>query len=138
MTAGQGRWRHRVVSMFTERIGLKVVALAFALVLWFIVTSKEPTEEIVPVQLALTLDSAHVLRGPLPTVHALVAGEGKEIFALYSSPPVIRRSISSNADSVTLTLSPKDLQIPLDAAVVVRDVQPRTIIVHLARRDTTR
>jgi hypothetical protein len=138
MNAAQAHWRRRLVGMFTERLGLKLVALAFALVLWFIVTSKEPTEEIVPVKLALTADSAHTLREPLPDVRALVAGEGKEIFALYASPPVIRREMPRGVDSATLTLSPDDLEIPPNVAVLVRDIQPRTLVVHLQPRGIVR
>lgn len=138
MNAAQARWRRRLVSMFTERLGLKLVALAFALVLWFIVTSKEPTEEIVPVRLTLRVDSAHALREPLPEVRALVAGEGKAIFALYSSPPVIRRDLPTGVDSATITLSPDDLEIPPNVAVLVRDIQPRSVVVHLQPRDTVR
>jgi hypothetical protein len=137
MNAAQSRWRRRIVSAFTERLGLKVVALAFALVLWFIATSKEPTEEIVPVRLALVIDSTHALREPPPDIHALVAGEGKEIFALFATPPVIRRHVPPGADSATLTLTPDDVEIPPGAAVLVRDVQPRTVVVHLVPRFAT-
>jgi hypothetical protein len=134
MSAARSRWRRRIVSAFTERLGLKLVALAFALVLWFIVTSKEPTEEIVPVRLALTIDSAHVLRDPLPDIRALVAGEGKEIFALYASPPVIRRDVPGGADSATLELTADDVEVPPNVTVLVRDVQPRLVVVHLVAR----
>ena len=44
MNAPRARWRRYLVGAFTERLGLKVVALAVAVVLWFIATSKEPTE----------------------------------------------------------------------------------------------
>ena len=134
MNAAQARWRRRIAQAFTDRLGLKAVALAFALVLWFIATSKEPTEEIVSVRLALAVDSSEVLRGPTPEVRALVAGEGHEIFALYASPPVIRRDVPRGTDTVTLTLRPADVQIPPNVTVLVRDVQPRTVLVHLAPR----
>ncbi len=134
MNAAQARWRRRITQALTERLGLKAVALAFALVLWFIATSKEPTEEIVPVRLALSIDSSEVLRGPPPEVRALVAGEGQEIFALYASPPVIRRDVPVGADSAVFTLRAEDVQIPPTVTVLVRDVQPRTVVVHLAPR----
>jgi hypothetical protein len=136
MSAARSRWQRRLVSAFTERLGLKASALAFAIVLWYIVTSKEPTEEIVPVRLALTMDSTRVLRDPVPDVHALVAGEGKELFALYSSPPVIRRDVPRDADSAAFTLTPDDLELPPGADVIVRDVQPRRVVVYLAPRTT--
>ena len=133
MTA-QSRWQRRLAQALTERLGLKVVALAFALVLWFIATSKEPTEEIVPVRLAFAMDSNEVLRDPPPEVRALVAGEGKEIFALYASPPVIRRDVPKGADSATFTLRAEDVQVPPNVTVLVRDVQPRTVLVYFAPR----
>ncbi|HVA58384.1 MAG: hypothetical protein WBQ26_03605 [Gemmatimonadaceae bacterium] len=134
MNAARSRWRRRLVGAFTERLGLKALAVAFAVVLWFIATSKEPTEEIVPVRLSVMLDSATVLRDPPPDVRALVAGEGKEIFALFSSPPVIRRTMPRGADSATLVLTPDDVQLPPGAAVLVRDVQPRVVVVHVVPR----
>jgi hypothetical protein len=141
MNAAQPRWRRRVEQALTDRLGLKIVAVAFALVLWFIATSKEPTEEIVPVRLALTLDSGEVLSSPPPEVRALVAGEGQEIFALYASPPVIRRDVPKGLDSATLTLRAEDVQIPPNVTVLVRDVQPHSVLIHLAARgagaDTT-
>ena len=134
MNAARARWQRRLVSAFTERLGLKAAALVFAVVLWFIVTSKEPAEEIVPVRLALAMDSARTLRDPAPEVHALVAGEGTAIFSLYSSPPVIRRDVTPGADSAEFTLTPDDVELPAGAAVIVRDVQPRRVVVHLVPR----
>ncbi len=134
MSAARSRWRRRLVSAFTERLGLKAVALAFAIVLWFIATSKEPTEEIVPVRLAVTLDSTVAMRDLPPDIHALVAGEGKEIFALFSRPPVIRRVMPRGADSATFTLDPDDVQLPPGAEVLVRDVQPRVVVIHVVPR----
>ncbi|HET7630901.1 MAG TPA: hypothetical protein VFK16_01160 [Gemmatimonadaceae bacterium] len=137
MHAHRTGWRRRLASAFTERLGLKLAALGFALILWVIVTSKEPTEEIVPVRLTLAFDSARFDLGPLPDVHALIAGEGKEIFALYSTPPVIRREVPVGADSVALTLRPGDVELPPNVAVLVRDVQPHTLHVRLLpRRDS--
>ncbi len=134
MNAARAPWQRRLASAFTDRLGLKAVALVFSVVLWFIVTSKEPAEEIVPVRLALSLDSGEVLRDPPPDVHALVAGEGTAIFALYSSPPVIRRDVPPGADSAVFTLTPDDVELPPGAAVIVRDVQPRHVVVHVAPR----
>jgi hypothetical protein len=134
MSATRARWRRHLAAAFTERLGLKMVALAVAVVLWFIATSKEPTEEIVPVRLAVTLDSSMALRDPLPEVHALVAGEGREIFALYSRPPVIRRTMLLGVDSATFVFTPDDVQLPPGAEVLVRDIQPRQVVVHVVPR----
>ena len=134
MNATRARWQRRLVSAFTERLGLKAVALLFAVVLWFIVTSKEPAEEIVPVRVALSMDSTEALQEPVPEVHALVAGEGSAIFALYASPPVIRRVVPRGADSASFALTPDDVELPPGAAVIVRDVQPRRLVLRLVPR----
>lgn len=131
------QWRHRLTGIFTERLGLKFAALGFALILWLIVTSKEPTEEIVPVRLVLNFDSTKYEAPEMPEIHTLVAGEGKEIFALFTAPPVVRRDVPASEDSVTLTLRAGDVELPPNASVLVRDIQPRTIHVRLIPRGSS-
>ena len=66
--------RQRLVAAATERLPYKAAALFLAIVLWLVVSAEEPTEDLVPVRLALLLDSALVLQGEPPTVRALVVG----------------------------------------------------------------
>ena len=53
-------WRRRFTEAFTERLALKGTALLLAVVLWFIVTAKEPNQDLVEVQFRPQLDSSLV------------------------------------------------------------------------------
>ena len=85
----------------TEHLPVKFSALFFAVVLWVIVRSEEPSEAWIDVHLALSLDSNVTLVAAPPSVQALVSGRGREILKLYSSWPQIRRSVGED-DSVPL------------------------------------
>ena len=67
---------------FTERLGYKGAALFFAVVLWVVVSAEEPSEELVPVQLEATYDSARILTGKRPVIRALVAGRARDLIKL--------------------------------------------------------
>lgn len=121
-------WRHRVTAAFTERLALKASAVLLAVVLWFVVAAREPTEEVVSVRFAPKLDSALVLRDPEPIIRALVIGRANEILKLSNAPLVIRRPIESDApDTLVLSLRTSDVEVPEGVEVIVRDVQPRQL-----------
>ncbi|HUQ79973.1 MAG TPA: hypothetical protein VM076_02480 [Gemmatimonadaceae bacterium] len=114
---------------FTERLGYKAAALFFAFVLWLVVSAEEPSEELVPVRLEAAHDSARMLTGSQPVIRALVAGRARDLIKLYDSPPVVRRVITDDApDSVAVDLRPADVYIPPDIDAIVRDVQPRSMV----------
>ena len=114
---------------FTERLGYKAAALFFAVVLWLVVSAEEPSEELVPVRLEASFDTTRTLTGPRPVVRALVAGRARELIKLYDVRPVVRRSIADDApDSVAIDLRPADVYIPPDVDAIVRDVQPRSLV----------
>ena len=119
----------RLKAAFTERLGYKGAALFFAVVLWLVVSAEEPSEELVPVRLEASFDTTRLLTSPKPAVRALVAGRARDLIKLYDSPPVVRRSVTDDApDSVALELPPADVYSPPDIDAVVRDVQPRTLV----------
>jgi len=114
---------------FTERLGYKGAALFFAAVLWLVVSAEEPSEELVPVRLDATYDSARVMTGQRPVIRALVAGRARDLIKLYHTPPVVRRTVTDDApDSLAIDLRPGDIYIPPDIDAVVRDVQPRSLV----------
>jgi hypothetical protein len=114
---------------FTERLGYKGAALFFAVVLWVVVSAEEPSEELVPVQLEASYDSARILTGKRPVIRALVAGRARDLIKLYHTPPVVRRTVTDDApDSLALDLKASDVYIPPDIDAVVRDVQPRSLV----------
>ena len=133
--ARSGKWWERQArAAFSDRLALKVTAVALAVVLWFSVSVREPAEQIVSVRFLPSLESGLTLQHPPAPIRALVRGSGRDILKLYSTPPAIRMSIGGNAgDSLTLPLRPADVDLPPGVNAIVRDVQPRRITLTFAR-----
>lgn len=111
----------------TRHTNLKVTALFFSFLLWFMLSAEEPTEELRDVRLSLVTDTLVELATPLPQVRALVAGPRRELLRLDANPPVVRRVIPSDVpETDTLELRAADVDVGA-AEVRVRDVQPRLI-----------
>src|SRR5437763_4590613 len=131
--SGQGQhtvptWRRRLTEAFTQRLALKGTALLLAVVLWFIVTAKEPNQDLVDVQFAPQLDSSLVLKDPPPMIHALVVGTPQELLKLFAHPLVIKRQIAANSpDTVVVDLSTSDVELPPGVDAIVRGVEPRSV-----------
>jgi hypothetical protein len=124
---------------FTERLGLKVSAVALAIALWFIVGAREPTEDVAAVRFAPQLDSGLVLRDPAPPIRALVVGRPSEILKLTNTPLVIRRRIANDApDTLVVDLRPSDVEVPEGVSVIVRDVQPHALTLRFEPTATRR
>ena len=127
--------QRRAISAVTERLPLKGAAIFFALLLWFVVTAEEPTEERVEVRFNILTDSLVELQAPLPRVSALVVGRGRDLLKLYSAPPLIRRRVNSDTpNSVTIRLLPTDVEIPIGIDARVREVQPRSVVLRFEVR----
>ena len=115
----------------TQRLALKASSVLLAVVLWFVVAAREPTEEVVGVRFAPQLDSGLVLRDPAPAIRALVIGRPSEILKLSSSPLTIHRPLASDApDTLVMTLRTSDVEVPEGIEVIVRDVQPRSVMLR--------
>jgi YbbR domain-containing protein len=120
-------WRRRLTEAFTQRLALKGTALLLAVVLWFIVTAKEPNQDLVEVQFA-QLDSSLVLKDPPPPIHALVVGTPQELLKLFAHPLVIRRQIAANSpDTVVVDLSTSDVELPAGVDAIVRGIEPHSV-----------
>jgi YbbR domain-containing protein len=121
-------WRRRLAEAFTQRLALKGTALLLAIVLWFIVTAKEPNQDLVEVQFAPQLDSSLVLKDPPPPIHALVVGTPQELLKLFAHPLVIKRQISANSpDTVVVDLSTSDVELPAGIDAIVRGIEPHSV-----------
>ena len=132
-------WRRHLRAAFTERLAYKGAALFFAVVLWLVVSAEEPSEELVPVRLEAAHDSARILTGQRPVIRALVAGRARDLIKLYDSPPVVRRIVTDDApDSVAVDLRPADVYIPPGVDAIVRDVQPRSLVLVFDVAETRR
>ena len=124
-------WRQRIKSAVSERLALKASAILLALVLWFVVAARQPTEEVATVRFAPVLDSALVLRDPAPVIRALVLGRPSEIVKLANTPLTIRRPIASDVpDTLVLPLRTSDVDVPDGVQVLVRDVQPASLMLR--------
>lgn len=125
--------QRRAVSAMTSRLPFKFAALTIAIILWAIVSIEEPQEERVNVTLQpVPTDSAIIVDGPLPPVHAWVVGRGRDLFRLVGQPPVIRMPITSGApETLTVRLTPEMVELPVDINARVREVQPSTVQLHL-------
>jgi len=121
-------WRRHLTEAFTERLALKGTALLLAIVLWFIVTAKEPNQDLVEVQFAPQLDSSLVLKDPPPPIHALVVGTPQELLKLFAHPLIIKRQIAANSpDTVVVDLATSDVELPAGVDAIVRGVEPRSV-----------
>ena len=134
VTSGGGRtaaMRRRLRSIATERLGYKAAALFFALVLWLVVSTEEPAEQLVPVRLTLELDPSIELAGERPQLRALVAGRGRTLISLFDTPPVVRRAFGAGTpDTVRIFVRPDDVELPPEVEATVRDVQPRSLLLR--------
>jgi hypothetical protein len=131
-------WDRKLRATFTERLELKITALVLAVVLWFMVSSRETTEEIVGVRFAPQLDSSLTFRESPRAVSALVIGRRGELMKLVANAPIIRRPIDDEVpDTVTLELRPADVELPPNVDARVSDVQPRRLTL-LFQSDLTR
>jgi YbbR domain-containing protein len=121
-------WERRLTAAFTENLPLKLAALFFALVVWLVVSGERPTEMVVPVRVAIGVDTAVTLRGPTPEVRALVVGRGRDLMKLWDTPPTISQRLGSDVpDSLSIMLEVNNVELPPGVAGIVRDVQPRSL-----------
>jgi hypothetical protein len=135
---GRQAWDRRLRATFTERLELKVTALVLAIVLWFMVSARETTEEIVGVRFAPQLDSSLALQEAPRAISALVIGRRGELLKLVANAPIIRRPIDDEVpDTVSIELRPGDVELPPNVDARVQDVQPRRLTLYF-HSDLTR
>src|SRR3954463_12586051 len=107
------RLRSRFSGGLTESVWLKLTALGLAILLWFSISSKEPTAKSVAVRLRLQLDSTLVLRTAPPEINAVVQGTPSELLKLGERSATIDRQINAQApDTLAIDLSADDVQLP--------------------------
>src|SRR5918999_3223218 len=121
-------WQRRLTAALTEHLPLKLAALFFAFVVWLVVSGERPTEMVVPVRVAIGVDTAVTLRGPTPEVRALVVGRGRDLMKLWDTPPTISQRLGSDVpDSLAIMLEVNNVELPPGVEGIVRDVQPRSL-----------
>ena len=134
-------WRNRLREVATERLGLNAIALLLALLLWIVVSARQPTESYVRVRVVPSLDSSLALLDGTTEMRALVAGPAADIVKLAADPPIVRRSVGGDApDTLVLDVTPADVHVPPELADHVRvlDVQPRSVTLRFETRASRR
>lgn len=134
-------WRNRLREIATERLGLKATALLLALLLWVVVSARQPTESYVRVRVLPALDSSLALIDGTTEMRALVAGRAADIVKLSADPLVVRRSIGGDVpDTLVLDVTPADVHVPPELADHVRvlDIQPRSVTLRFETRASRR
>lgn len=122
---------------FTERLGLKAIALLLAVVLWAAVSLKDRTEDVFAARLVPILGQGMELASPTPRVQVLVRGLGRELLELHQTPPLIRWRLPVTAeDEVTLELLPSHVVLPPGVDADVEEVTPRFVTVRVRRAST--
>jgi YbbR domain-containing protein len=134
-------WRQTLRAAFFARLGLKVISIVIAVLLWLVVKARQPVQDYVPVVVMPTLDSSLVLLETPPRLKALVSGRAVDILRLHVDPLVIHRIIDGEVpDTLVLDITPADVGIPADLADRTRvlDVQPRAVTLRFGTRATRR
>ncbi len=120
--------KHRLRAEYPRAL----VALGLATGLWLVVSAEEATSAWVPVSVSLTLEPGVTLAQPAPAVRALVEGKRSALFKMFSTPPTMQRGVTSAlGDSARIELRTQDVDLPSGSEVVVRDLNPRLLMVVL-------
>lgn len=111
-----------------ENLWLKATSVGIAVLLWYVITQKEPTAMSVPVKLNLRLDSSLALRAEPGEIYAVVQGTPAELSRLEGRTATITRSINANTpDTLVINLRPTDVSLPGNVGdAQVTDIRPRT------------
>jgi hypothetical protein len=123
-----------------ENLWLKGVSFGLAILLWYVITQKEPTASLVPVHLNLRLDSSLALRGPLPEIYASVQASPTELSRLEGRSASITRSINADTpDTLILSLSRNDVVLPENLGNArITDIRPKSVRLEFVQTLTKR
>ena len=116
------------------------VAIVCATALWLSVSVDQVSTAWVPVAVTLSMDSTMSLVAPHAPLRALVVGRRADLVRLVRSPVTLRHTIASpilvgaSTGDVSLDVRPTELEMPPGIEARVRDVEPRTLVLRVARR----
>jgi hypothetical protein len=112
-----------------ENLWLKATAVGLAIMVWYVVTQKEPTATSVPVRLNLRLDSSLALRAQPTEIYAVVQGTPSELSRLEGRSATITRSINADTpDTLVISLSRNDVVLPDNTGDArVTDIRPKSL-----------
>lgn len=123
-----------------ENWWLKAVSLGLAILLWYVITQKEPTASLIPVQLNLRLDSSLALRNPPTEIYAVVQASPTELSRLEGRSASITRSINADTpDTIILSLSRNDVVLPDNLGNArITDIRPKSVRLEFVQTLTRR
>jgi YbbR domain-containing protein len=120
-----------VVSFFTDHLGVKLLALLLAIVVYAHVYTDQEQEAILRVPLRITgLPADLVLtEDPPPEVELAARGSGKQVLKLRVQHPVLIVNLNeARPGQVQRMLSPVDVALPVGSQVVVTEIRaPRLV-----------
>ena len=124
----------------TENLWLKAVSVGLAVLLWYVITQKEPTATLIPVQLNLRLDSSLALRNPPTDIYAVVQASPTELSRLEGRSASITRSINADTpDTIILSLSRNDVVLPDNLGNArITDIRPKSVRLEFVQTLTRR
>jgi hypothetical protein len=124
----------------TENLWLKGVSLGLAILLWYVITQKEPTARSIPVKLNLRLDSSLALRGPATEIIAVVQGTPADLARLEGRSATITRSINADTpDTIIMSLNRNDVVLPDNiGSARVTDLSPKAVRLEFVQTLTRR
>jgi hypothetical protein len=124
----------------TENLWLKGVSLGLAILLWYVITQKEPTASLIPVTLNLRLDSSLALRNPPTEIYAVVQASPTELARLEGRSATITRSINADTpDTLILSLSRNDVVLPDNLGNArITDIRPKSVRLEFVQTLTRR
>jgi hypothetical protein len=124
----------------SENLWLKAVSIGLAVLLWYVITQKEPTATSIPVKLVLRLDSAIALRLPAPDIIAVIQGTPGDLARLEGRAATITRSIPADTpDTIIMALSRNDVMLPDNVGNVrITDISPKAVRLEFVQTMTRR
>jgi YbbR domain-containing protein len=112
---------------------LKVTSLFLSVLLWVVASTEEPGSLVVAVTVIAQPPHGRSVIGRPPEVNVLFTGSRRELMKLGATQVSFSRIVPDTVSgrSITLDLSPSDLEVPRGVAVRVQEIEPRQVIVEL-------
>jgi hypothetical protein len=130
------RWGRRL----TANWGLKLAALALALLLWVVVTAEQVTSQWMSVPVRVVLHDPRLRLSPGPALQARVrfSGRGRDLWDLAFRRPVLTLPVRGESETGLYPLEPEMVAVPGRIAVTPREVQPAWVRLAVTRRAVRR
>jgi hypothetical protein len=126
----------RLLKGLTANWGLKLAALALALLLWVVVSAEQVTTQwlAVPVRVVIRDPRLELAGRPSPaTVSVRFTGTGRDLWELSFRSPVLSLPVHDVSEGGVYAVDPQMVAIPRGVAVGAQDVQPELVRLQVRR-----